>query len=65
MAKEQFMLELDRKMLPKVLTRYVYRSRDVDSSSPIVDGFYVQRSMFSEQPPEEITLTIEWASPEK
>jgi hypothetical protein len=53
-------LILDREMLPKVISYYIYRSQEQDKGRPIVDGVYIQRESMGRRPPENMTLSLEW-----
>ncbi len=64
MANERFTLVLDKAMLAKTPTVYIYRSRETYAGRPIIDGLYVQRSHLAEPAPEQIAITIEWPSEE-
>ena len=51
---------LDRSMLERVRTYFIYRSEEVAGDSPIVDGLYVQRRALPDPPPETLRISITW-----
>ena len=53
-------LRLDSEMLKKVPTYYIYRSQEEERGRPIVDGVYIQRETIGVDPPEKMTLLLEW-----
>jgi hypothetical protein len=53
-------LVLDREMLGKVITYYVYRSQEMEGARPIIDGVYIQRGTVGANPPEHMKLSLEW-----
>ena len=53
-------LVLDREMLQKVIGYYMYRSQEEERDRPTVDGVYIQRETIGENPPENMTLLLEW-----
>lgn len=53
-------LVLDKEMLGKVITYYIYRSREMESGRPTIDGVYIQRGTVGINPPEHMKLLLEW-----
>jgi len=53
-------LVLDRAMLPKVLSYYLYRSEEQEHGGPVIDGVYIQKGQLGEEPPDHMTLSLEW-----
>jgi hypothetical protein len=53
-------LELDREMLQKVASKYLYRSREMVGSYHSVGGIYVLRSELGERPPDTLCCSLEW-----
>lgn len=53
-------LKLDKELLAKTSTYYIYRSEEKNGPRPIVDGVYMQRDALGAEPPEEISLLLEW-----
>lgn len=53
-------LVLDKEMLSKVSSYYIYRSQEMEGSRPIIDGVYIQYRTVGATPPEHMKLSLEW-----
>jgi hypothetical protein len=53
-------LKLDKEMLSKTPTYYIYRSEEMSGKRPVLDGIYIQRSAIGSNPPDEIHAVFEW-----
>ena len=60
MNKWQGKLKLDKEMLSKTPTYYIYRSEEMAGKRPVLDGIYIQRSAIGSNPPQEISAVFEW-----
>ena len=56
----QLTLLLDDEMLKKVGGYYIYRSMEEKNGKPIIDGVYVRRDAVDGDPPEAMSLLLEW-----
>jgi hypothetical protein len=54
-------LKLDKKLLDTSAKYYIYRSEEQAGTRPVIDGVYIQRSALAPNPPEEMTVSFEWA----
>ncbi len=62
MTTEQFTLVIDKEQEEKLSGYCLYRSVEKQSGRPTIDGVYIQRRHLANQPPDEITITLEWQS---
>ncbi|HEY3303210.1 MAG TPA: hypothetical protein VGL70_06705 [Candidatus Binatia bacterium] len=53
-------LKLDKEMLTRTPTYYIYRSEELAGKRPALDGIYIQRSTLGPNPPDEINAVFEW-----
>jgi len=51
---------LDKDMLPKLIGYYLYRSEEQEYGRPVIDGVCIQRGKIGEEPPDNMTLSLEW-----
>ncbi len=56
----QSRVRLDHEMLRKVSGYYIYRSDEEEDGRPIIDGVYIQRGAVDGNPPETMSLLLEW-----
>jgi len=60
MKQLRFTLVRDKDMLRESTKYYLYRSQEEERGRPIVDGVYIQQETIDENPPEKMTLLLEW-----
>ncbi len=53
-------LVLDKDMLPMLISYYLYRSEEQEHGRPVIDGVCIQRGKIGEEPPDNMTLSLEW-----
>jgi len=53
-------LKLDKEMLTRTPTYYIYRSEEKAGTRPVLDGIYIQRGALGPNPPDEINTVFEW-----
>lgn len=53
-------LKLDKEMLTRTPTYYIYRSEEKAGPRPVLDGIYIQRGALGANPPDEINAVFEW-----
>jgi hypothetical protein len=62
MKQMRFNLKLDQEETSKMATYYLYRSEEQEGLRPIVDGVYIQRGTLGAEPPNAMSLVLEWDS---
>jgi hypothetical protein len=60
MRKAAFTLKLDLELQKKVSAYYIYRSEEYEGKRPVIDGVYIQRHAIGSEPPETLSLVLEW-----
>jgi hypothetical protein len=58
--QRSFTLRLDRETSEKTPTCYLYRSEEMADGRPVIDGVYFQRSALSANPPEKLSVQIDY-----
>lgn len=53
-------LQLDKRLLDTASAYYIYRSEEKAGARPVIDGIYIQRASVGPNPPEEMTLALDW-----
>lgn len=53
-------LKLDKEMLARMPTYYIYRSEEQAGPRPVIDGVYIQRGALGPNPPEEMNAVFDW-----
>ena len=56
MKKWVFNLEMEREFKGHVM----YKSKEKDAGESVINGVYIQRVQFDEQPPSMMRITLEW-----
>jgi len=47
-------------MLAKVVGYYIYRNEDENNTKSVVNGIYINREALGLDPPESMSLVLEW-----